>query len=235
MDVWCNFTPRRCAKSFHKDDVNISSDRGSQFTSSLWNDLAHRLGVKLHHTLARGNPSTRHHFVRMCTSSNFWLDSPIRCSWPACVTIDDCQKIHETGRERQRSNDVNVYVWKSFRRYGELFKWRLCVFVNFWTLAVMTLFYPTTDLFSHPMPYEFLWYQFHCGFNTRMCESVNNVKYWTSEIRRNNWAWGTCWNVTYEFRPLITYFCVDNFQRGYSCFVGCVTSRLADCALAISV
>ena len=31
---------------------DISSDRGSQFTSSLWNDLAHRLGVKLHHTSA---------------------------------------------------------------------------------------------------------------------------------------------------------------------------------------
>ena len=31
---------------------DISSDRGSQFTSSLWNDLSHRLGVKLHHTSA---------------------------------------------------------------------------------------------------------------------------------------------------------------------------------------
>ena len=31
---------------------DISSDRGSQFTSSLWNDLAHRLEVKLHHTSA---------------------------------------------------------------------------------------------------------------------------------------------------------------------------------------
>ncbi|KAK3780607.1 hypothetical protein RRG08_035514 [Elysia crispata] len=31
---------------------DISSDRGSQFTSSLWSDIAARLGVKLHHTSA---------------------------------------------------------------------------------------------------------------------------------------------------------------------------------------
>ena len=31
---------------------DISSDRGSQFTSSLWSEIAARLGVKLHHTSA---------------------------------------------------------------------------------------------------------------------------------------------------------------------------------------
>ena len=31
---------------------DISSDRGSQFTSSLWSEIAGRLGVKLHHTSA---------------------------------------------------------------------------------------------------------------------------------------------------------------------------------------
>ncbi|KAK3705856.1 hypothetical protein RRG08_058937 [Elysia crispata] len=31
---------------------DISSDRGSQFTSSLWSEIAPRLGVKLHHTSA---------------------------------------------------------------------------------------------------------------------------------------------------------------------------------------
>ena len=30
----------------------ISSDRGSQFTSSIWNEIAARLGVKFHHTSA---------------------------------------------------------------------------------------------------------------------------------------------------------------------------------------
>ena len=30
----------------------MSSDRGSQFTSTLWNEIAHQLGVKLHHTTA---------------------------------------------------------------------------------------------------------------------------------------------------------------------------------------
>ena len=31
---------------------DILSDRGSQFTSSLWSEIAARLGVKLHHTSA---------------------------------------------------------------------------------------------------------------------------------------------------------------------------------------
>ncbi|KAK3780503.1 hypothetical protein RRG08_012459 [Elysia crispata] len=31
---------------------DISSDRGAQFTSSLWSEIAARLGVKLHHTSA---------------------------------------------------------------------------------------------------------------------------------------------------------------------------------------
>ena len=30
----------------------MSSDRGSQITSTLWNEIAHQLGVKLHHTTA---------------------------------------------------------------------------------------------------------------------------------------------------------------------------------------
>ncbi|GFR84977.1 Pol polyprotein [Elysia marginata] len=32
--------------------LDITSDRGSQFTSSLWNEIAHQLGVQLHRTMA---------------------------------------------------------------------------------------------------------------------------------------------------------------------------------------
>ena len=32
--------------------LDMSSDRGSQFTSTLWNEIAHQLGVKLYHTTA---------------------------------------------------------------------------------------------------------------------------------------------------------------------------------------
>ncbi|GFS18261.1 Pol polyprotein [Elysia marginata] len=38
---------------FHAlEPLDMSSDRGSQFTSSLWNEITHQLGIKLHRTTA---------------------------------------------------------------------------------------------------------------------------------------------------------------------------------------
>ncbi|GFR69543.1 Pol polyprotein [Elysia marginata] len=54
-----NTSTTECAKALVRHSVShfgvsldMSSDRGSQFTSSLWNEITHQLGIKLHRTTA---------------------------------------------------------------------------------------------------------------------------------------------------------------------------------------
>ena len=97
----------------------------------------------------------------------------------------------------------------------------LVEFLCFWTLAVMTFFYPSTAFFCIPCQTNLSQTSLTVAL-TPGCERLWTTSNTESEIRRYNRKWTAYWNVTHTLWSLLvqSYTCIGNLWASEGCLVG---------------